>query len=78
MAKVYFSSVIVWMVIVFFSAMMCKEKILENGWIDIPNPKRKTSLSRFVYSFSAPACVPFVRLFVVISFFYMATHKKEA
>lgn len=76
MAKVYFSSVIVWMVIVFSSAMMCKEKILENGWIDIP--KRKTSLSRFVYSFSAPACVPFFRLIVVVSFFYMATHKKEA
>ena len=81
MLKFYFTTVIVWSVILYASLEITVNKIIENGWadvdVDILNAGRKALLGPwYLYSLFI-AMVPVIRAIVAISYWYMFVVKKE-
>ena len=76
MLKTYFSSVLIYAVVIYASAKLLAKFIVDNGWLgDMP----KASVSEYVtitrlFLLSA---VPVLRFAVVAAMFYMAMKKKD-
>ena len=73
MLKIYLSSVIIWMVVIYCMTSISKESIVKNGWINTENKQKR---NWFVQLFILSA-VPIFRLFIVIAILYMAICTKE-
>ena len=74
MLDLYFSSIIVWFVILFSEAIVLKDAIDKNGWLD---PQKKRTIIRAVFGYVLIAAIPILRLFVATMLFVMATYSKE-
>ncbi len=74
MLEIYIASVVLWFVVLKFTAVLFQELIVENGWIDVNNVagttkrKRKSLLVSFI---------PIVRLFVFAMMLVMAVVTKK-
>lgn len=72
MLRIYLTSVLIYMIIIYAVIYMGQYKIKENGWLD--GEKKKGS---GVISLLCLSAVPIFRLFVVITVFVMAAMPKE-
>ena len=80
MLKFYFTTVLIWSVIICASLEITLEKIVENGWIELPSNVVSTRMKMFGfwYLFSLfIAMVPIIRIIFVIDDWYTFTVKKE-
>lgn len=73
MLKVYFSSVLIWMIIICCTISIFKNAIVEKGWVD-PNKKSSENGWKCLFVLSA---IPIIRFFVFISIIVMSTYTKE-
>ena len=73
MFKFYISTVICWMIIIWCSIKLCKDKIVENGWL---NTAKKLDMTPFGALFCISA-IPFFRFLVFIVILYMACVSKD-
>ena len=74
MLDLYLSSIVIWFIILFSEAIVLKDAIYKNGWLD---PQKKSNLIRSILGYVWIAAVPILRLFVAIMVFVMATYSKE-
>lgn len=74
MLKFYFSSIIIWFVIIYASAKLTNPLIKENGWVDSNIKKNK---AKGIFRCLLIATIPIFRLIVTITFFILAVNKKE-
>lgn len=73
MLKIYFSSVIIWMIINYSAAKIFKTKIRENGWLENKKPlKMNWLVALFVMS-----AIPVFRLLIPVCCFIMGSTTKE-
>lgn len=72
MLKIYFSSVLIWMVIIFGITFMFKQSIKDKGWID----ESKKSKNWIVVLFCI-ASIPIFRALVAAGLLFMAATTKE-
>jgi hypothetical protein len=73
MLKIYLSSVIIWMVVIYCMTSISKESIVKNGWINTENKQKRNWFAQlFILS-----AVPIFRLFIVIAILCMAICTKE-
>lgn len=72
MLKFYFSTVVIYAIIILSAVRMTKDKIIENGWLDgvKANGDKWTTL----FCFSA---VPVIRIILIVSIFMMASKRKD-
>jgi hypothetical protein len=75
MLKIYLSSVIAWMIIIYCVSAILESKLRDNGWIGI-DKIQKTKMSKLKSLFILSA-VPILRLLVVGGVVCMATITKE-
>ena len=73
MFKFYIGTVICWMIIIWRSIRLCKDKIIENGWL---NTAKKLDMTPFGALFCISA-IPFLRFLVFIVVIYMACVSKD-
>ena len=73
MFKFYVGTVICWMIIIWCSIRLCKDKIIENGWL---SSAKKLNITPFGVLFSVSA-IPFFRFLVFIVVIYMACVSKD-
>ena len=73
MFKFYIGTVICWMIIIWCSTKLCKDKIIENGWL---NTAKKLDMTPFGALFCISA-IPFFRFLVFIVIIYMACVSKD-
>lgn len=73
MLKIYLSSVIIWMIVIYCITSISKESIVKNGWMNTENKQKR---NWFVQLFILSA-VPIFRLFIVIAILCMAICTKE-
>lgn len=73
MFKFYIGTVICWMIIIWCSIKLCKDKIVENGWL---NTAKKLDMTPFGALFCISA-IPFFRFLVFIVILYMACVSKD-
>ena len=73
MFKFYIGTVICWMIIIWCSTRLCKDKIIENGWL---NTAKKFNMTSFSVLFCVSA-IPFFRLLMLIVVIYMACVSKD-
>ena len=73
MLKIYISSVIVWMIIIYCAAKLFGPQIRENGWL---NDAKPITMGKWTTLFVASA-IPLVRLLLLSVFVYMALYTKE-
>lgn len=73
MFKFYIGTVICWMIIIWCSIRLCKDKIIENGWL---NNARKLNMTPFGTLFCISA-IPFFRFLMFIVVIYMACVSKD-
>lgn len=74
MLKFYFSSVLIWFIIIYASAKLTNPLIKKNGWLD---SNIKKSKAKGIFGCLLIAIVPIFRLIVTITFFILAFNKKE-
>lgn len=75
MAKIYFTSVGICMLILLAMVILFKESIAKNGWVDLTkNNPNKASPAFMAFLIS---CIPIFRILIMFCFFYMAMNKKE-
>lgn len=73
MFKFYIGTVICWMIIIWCSIRLCKDKIIENGWL---NNARKLNMTPFGVLFCISA-IPFFRFLMFVVVIYMACVSKD-
>ena len=75
MLKTYFSSVLIYAVVIYASANLLIKFVAENGWLEGAKPRdsRIPTIAR-LFLLSA---VPVLRFAVVAAMFYMAMKKKD-
>lgn len=73
MFKFYIGTVICWMIIIWCSIRLCKDKIIENGWL---SSAKKLNITPFGVLFCVSA-IPFFRLLMFIVVIYMACVSKD-
>lgn len=71
MLKIYLTSVIIYMIIIYCTCSIFADGIRAKGWISEQKSKSKLGA---LFTLSA---VPILRFFVVVLILYMATHTKE-
>lgn len=71
MLKIYLTSVIIYMIIIYCTCQIFKDAIRSKGWI---NEKRNGSKLGILFTLSA---VPVLRFFIILLVIYMSTHTKE-
>lgn len=71
MLRIYLTSVLIYMIIIYCTCAIFEGGIKAKGWISEQKSKGKWST---LFMLSA---VPILRFFVVILIFYMSTHTKE-
>ena len=74
MLKFYFSSVIIWFIIIYASIKLTSPLIKENGWVDSNIKKNK---AKGIFGCLLIAVIPVFRLIVIIALFILAVNKKE-
>lgn len=74
MFKIYLSSVVVWMIIIWATISIFKDGIKKKVG---SNETKKASLFKRLNGLFVLAAIPFVRLIVVIVLIYIATCKQE-
>lgn len=72
MLKIYISSVIIWMIIIYCAAKIFGPQIKNNGWTTTAKPTMGKWTTLFVVS-----AIPLLRLLVLSVFVYMALYTKE-
>lgn len=72
MLKIYLSSVVIWMIIIYCAATICGPKIKENGWLESTRHTMGKWTALFVLS-----VIPLLRLLVLSVIFYMSIYTKE-
>lgn len=75
MLKIYLSSVVAWMIIIYCVSAILESKLRDNGWLG-SDKIQKTKMSKLKALFILSA-VPILRLLVVGGVVYMATIAKE-
>lgn len=73
MFKFYIGTVICWMIIIWCSIRLCKDKIIENGWL---SSAKKLNMTPFGVLFCT-STIPFLRFLVFIVVIYMACVSKD-
>ena len=73
MLKIYLSSILIWMIILYCTCAIFEKPIKEKGWINAENKSKDNGL-KILFILSA---VPIVRLFVFVMLFVMSTYTKE-
>lgn len=73
MFKFYIGTVICWMIITQYSIRLCKDKIIENGWL---GSAKKLNMTPFSVLFCVSA-IPFLRFLMFIVVIYMACVSKD-
>lgn len=73
MFKFYIGTVICWMIIIWCSIRLCKDKIIENGWL---GSAKKLNMTPFGALFCVSA-IPFLRFLMFIVVIYMACVSKD-
>lgn len=73
MLKFYFGTIIFYMIVIFSTTCLTKEKIKENGWL---NGVKKTNM-RLIPALVVISSIPVVRFSVVITLFVMYGTTKE-
>lgn len=68
----YLTSVIIYMIIIYSMTFIFGDTMKAKGWA----ASEKPNTNKLVVLFCL-AAVPILRLFVIVSIFYMATHTKE-
>lgn len=73
MLKIYLSSILIWMIIIYCACFIFEKQVRENGWLTTENKSKDGGLKTlFVLS-----AIPVVRLFVFIIILVMTTYTKE-
>lgn len=72
MLKIYLSSIVIWMIIIYCAVKICGPKIAENGWLE----SSKHTMGKWTALFVLSA-IPLLRLIVLSVLFYMAIYTKE-
>lgn len=73
MFKFYIGTVICWMIIIWCSIRLCKDNIIENGWL---SSAKKLNMTPFGVLFCVSA-IPFLRFLMFIVVIYMACVSKD-
>lgn len=73
MLKIYFSSVVIWMIINYSAAKIFEAKIRENGWLEGQKPLK---MNRLVALFILSA-IPVLRLLIPVCCLLMGSITKE-
>lgn len=73
MLKIYISSVVIWMVIIYCAIKIFGSKIKENGWLGENN----TNIVKRITSLFILSAIPILRLLVFAVLIYMSTYTKE-
>ena len=72
MLKIYFCSILIWMIIIFSIGYVCKESIQSKGWIDETKKNKHWLVALFCIS-----SIPIFRLLVASGMLFMASTTKE-
>lgn len=73
MLKIYLSTVLIWMIVIFCSAKLFASSIKKNGWLD---DAQSVTMGKWTTLFVTSA-VPLLRLLVLACIVYMAVSTKE-
>lgn len=77
MLKFYFTTVVIWWVILYASIQLTIEKIIENGWIKVPGNTAIVNRGPWYLYCLFIAVVPIIRAAVAMSSWYMFFVKGE-
>lgn len=72
MLKLYLSTVIIWMIIIYCTCSIFGPKVKENGWVNNTNVKTGKLVTLFIVS-----AVPFLRVVSFATIIYMSVCTKE-
>ena len=72
MLKAYLASIVIWMIIIYSTAILLERSIENNGWLDEKDKEGNVPKTLFVIS-----AIPFVRLTAVLCCIFMASCTKE-
>jgi hypothetical protein len=72
MLKIYFGSILIWMIIIFSMIYVCKDSIKAKGWIDETKKNKHWLVVLFCIS-----SIPIFRLLVASGLLFMTTTTKE-
>lgn len=73
MLKIYISSVIIWMIVIYSFITIAEEQIIKNGWL---NKNRKSNSNWFSMLFCMSA-IPIIRVLIFIAICVMACMTEE-
>lgn len=73
MLKFYFTTVLIWSIIIYASYQIAASRIVSNGWVETPNDSVHVS---YLYSLFT-AMVPIIRAIVAVGTWYMFAVKKK-
>lgn len=73
MFKIYISSVIIWMIVIYSFVTITKEQIRKNGWL---NENRKSDRNWLMTLFCTSA-IPVIRVFIFLAICLMACVTEE-
>lgn len=72
MIKLYLFSIVIWAIMLFGTAYLFEDKIVKNGWCNVPNSKKNSLIMLLVAS-----AIPVVRLIIFASELMMVGMTKE-
>lgn len=72
MLKLYLTTVVIWMIIIYATAILVTPKVKENGWF-----KYDTSEKKGFFKFCLTVLIPGVRLIVWVFLFVMCLYTPE-
>ena len=73
MLKIYLSSIVIWMIILYCEVSIFKNAIVEKGWV---NPNKKPSENGWKSLFVLSA-IPVIRFFIFILIIVMSTYTRK-
>lgn len=73
MLRIYLTSVLIYMIIIYCESKMFKDNIYKNGWLDNTEKKKNNKLGA-LFCMSA---IPIIRTIIVITFCVMFIYPKE-
>ena len=74
MLKIYFVSILIWMMIIFCAAYLFEDAIKQKGWIDSNKHSKFVSVLFTLFCMSA---IPVLRLLFLVVILFMAGVSKE-
>ena len=73
MLKIYFSSILIWMIIIYCTTSIFKNAIVKNGWVD-PNKKSAENGWKCLFILSA---IPIIRFLIFVLIIMMSAYTKK-